>query len=219
MKDLFTATLATIINCDDSSNYLSLRTSFYDSSYVIHPSQLQMICNPDTFNTYIATCLPHYNQEDFPEDFDLHSAVLDMGFRSTVLSGPMWGSWTGTLMFDYYQKYSTLFAQKIRPLVRNGDLYHILPRPDGINWDGIMYSDKDSENQIKGAVFLFKPSLEAGNVKNIVLRGLDKDTLYNLTFEDRPEQNVTLSGEMLMTVGIDVAIEYVGSEIIWITEA
>ena len=219
MKDLFTATLATIINCDDSSNYLSLRTSFYDSSYVIHPSQLQMICNPDTFNTYIATCLPHYNQEDFPEDFDLHSAVLDMGFRSTVLSGPMWGSWTGTLMFDYYQKYSTLFAQKIRPLVRNGDLYHILPRPDGINWDGIMYSDKDSENEIKGVVFLFKPSLEAENVKNIVLRGLDKDTLYTLTFEDRPEQNVTLSGEMLMTVGIDVAIEYVGSEIIWITEA
>ena len=82
-----------------------------------------------------------------------------------------------------------------------------------------MYSDKDSENQIKCAVFLFKPSLEAGNVKNIVLRGLDKDTLYNLTFEDRPEQNVTLSGEVLMTVGIDIAIEYVGSEIIWITEA
>ena len=68
-------------------------------------------------------------------------------------------------------------------------------------------------------MFLFKPSLEAGNVKNIVLRGLDKDTLYNLTFEDRPEQNVTLSGEVLMTVGIDIAIEYVGSEIIWITEA
>ena len=142
-----------------------------------------------------------------------------MGFRSTVLGAPMWGSWTGTLLFDYYDEYTRMFSEKIRPLMRNGNLYHILPRPDGVNWDGIMYADKDSENEIKGAVFLFKPSAEAENVKNVVLKGLDENSLYSLTFEDRPEQNITATGAQLMSDGINVEIEYVGSEIIWITEA
>ncbi len=219
LKDLSTATVATVINCDDTSNYLSLRISFYDSTYIIHPAQLQLPCNPDTFNTYIETCLPKYDEADYPDDFDLHSAVLDMGFRSTVLGAPMWGSWTVTLLLDYYEEYAHMFSEKIRPLMRDGNLYHILPRPDGINWDGIMYADKDSENEIKGAVFLFKPSAEAEKVKNVALKGLDKNTLYSLTFEDRPEQNITATGEQLMSEGINVEIEYVGSEIIWITEA
>ena len=220
LKDLFTARLATVINCDDSANYLSLRTSFYDSSYILHPAQLQLPCNPDTFNTYLESCFPVYDSENFPDDFDLHSAVMDMGFRSVILSAPMWGSWTGqTVLYDYYTEYASMFSEKIRPLVRNGNLYHILPRPDGVNWDGIMYSDKDSENEIKGAVFLFKPSTDAEDTKNVVLKGLDENTLYNLTFQDRPEQNVTATGAELMSNGVNVNIEYVGSEIIWITEA
>ena len=82
-----------------------------------------------------------------------------------------------------------------------------------------MYSDKDSENEIKGAVFLFKPSTDAEDTKNVVLKGLDENTLYNLTFQDRPKQNVTATGAELMSNGVNVNIEYVGSEIIWITEA
>ena len=42
---------------------------------------------------------------------------------------------------------------------------------------------------------------------------------YQLTFEDRPEQNCTATGADLMSKGLDVTIEYVGSELIWLTEA
>ena len=38
------------VNTDDAANYMSMRTTFYDSSYVIHPAQLQMPCNADFFN-------------------------------------------------------------------------------------------------------------------------------------------------------------------------
>ena len=82
-----------------------------------------------------------------------------------------------------------------------------------------MYADPDSANEIKGVVFLFKPSADVENVKNIVFDGLDENTVYQLTFEDRPEQNCTTTGADLMTKGIDVEIKYVGSEIIWITKA
>ena len=49
---------------------------------------------------------------------------------------------------------------------------HVLPRPDGVNWDGIQYVDADSENEIKGALFVFKPSEQGGKTKTIRLRGL-----------------------------------------------
>ncbi|MBQ1223191.1 MAG: GH36 C-terminal domain-containing protein, partial [Oscillospiraceae bacterium] len=82
-----------------------------------------------------------------------------------------------------------------------------------------MYADSDSANEIKGAVFLFKPSEVPGDFYRVTLRGLDENTVYQLVFEDRPEQNFSASGKTLMTDGFDVEIKLVGSEIIWITEA
>ena len=81
-----------------------------------------------------------------------------------------------------------------------------------------MYADPDSVNETKGVVFLFKPSAEVSDTYNVVFDGLDENVLYQLTFEDRPEQNCTATGKDLMTNGINVEIKYVGSEIIWITE-
>ena len=131
----------------------------------------------------------------------------------------MWAPWTGNVPTEYYNEYAHMYKEKVKPLVRDGELYHILPRPDGTNWDGIMYADPDSENDIKGVVFLFKPSAEVSDTYNVVFRGLNADTVYQLTFEDRPEQNKALTGVELMLNGINVEIKYVGSEMIWITEA
>ena len=219
-KDLHHATLATVFNCDDSANYLSLRKSFYDSSYVIHPAQLQFPCNPDTFNPEMDRFSPYIKVENADESYDFTDAMLDMGFRTVMLGSPMVSSWTDqSAYFDYYSEYFALYSEKVRPLVREAELYHILPRPDGTNWDGMMYADPDSENEIKGLVFLFKPSDSVEDIKNVVLDGLYEDTVYQLTFEDRPEQNCTATGSELMTKGIDVEIKYVGSELILITEA
>ena len=87
-----------------------------------------------------------------------------------------------------------------------------------MNWDGVMYADPDSANEIKGAVFLFKPSEQAENIKTVKFAGLDPAKTYKLTFEDRTEQNTTASGSELMEKGLAVMIKSVGSEIIWITE-
>lgn len=218
MKDLFTATLATVINCDDAANYLSMRMSFYDSSYVIHPSQLQLPCNMDQYDPNQDTFYPKVTSTCTDSDYDFRDAMLDMGFRTQMLGVPMYSSWKGKVLKEYLKEYSDMYESKIRPLVRDGDLYHILPRPDGVNWDGVMYADPDSANEIKGAVFLFKPSELAENIKTVKLDGLDPEKSYRLTFEDRPEQNATVSGSELMEKGIAVSIKSVGSEIIWITE-
>ncbi|MBQ6067682.1 MAG: GH36 C-terminal domain-containing protein [Clostridia bacterium] len=218
MKDLFTATKAVVINCDDAANYAGMRATFYDSSYVIHPAQLQMPCNSDFANPDKELFYPKAEQGSM-SDADFKDAMIDMGFRTQCLGVPMFSSWTGTLLTDYYEAYAALYKTKLRPLIRDGSLYHILPRPDGVNWDGVQYANADAAGEIKGAAFLFKPSPKAGDTAHIRLQGLDPDAEYRLVLEDRPEQNRTATGKVLMETGIDVEIaESVGSEIVWIMQ-
>ena len=220
MKDLFTATKAVVINLDDKENYLGMRMNFYDSSYVFHPTQLQIITRVEKFDPLQEELyLPALTVSDADESYDFRDAMLDMGFRSSILSVPHYVAANAYDYYDYFVEYLAIYKEKVRPLSRDGELYHILPRPAGINWDGMMYADPDSENEIKGVVFLFKPSQETSDTYHVVLDGLYEDTVYQLTFEDRPEQNCTATGKELMENGIDVEIKYIGSEMIWITES
>jgi len=98
--------------------------------------------------------------------------------------------------------------------LRGADVYHILPMPDGKNWDGLEYFNPSIK---KGSVFLFKPTDMGGDSQAIKLKGLDRKAIYTLTFQDRPEQNARKTGADLMDNGLPVTItgKYV-SEIIWI---
>lgn len=217
LKDLNSARYAVSINTDDSGQYLGMRMTFYDSSYVIHPAQLQFPCNVDLFNPGVGELYPEINTTA-GEDFDLKKTMLDMGMRSMILGSPMFSTQSVKCEKEYYEKYSRLYAEKIRPIIREGDLYHILPRPNGVDFDGVMYSAPYSASDTKGVVFLFKPTEAPGDICHITLDGLRPDKEYSLSFTDRPEQNMTASGETLMTDGVDVVIEYIGSELIFITE-
>jgi hypothetical protein len=70
----------------------------------------------------------------------------------------------------------------------------------------------------KGSVLLFKPSASAPAAKVIKLKGLDKNTTYTLTFQDRKDQSTRIAGAELMKKGLRVK-DMTGSfatEIIWI---
>ena len=38
-----------------------------------------------------------------------------------------------------------LYKRKLRPLIRDADLYHVSARPDGVHWDGVEYFDASAE--------------------------------------------------------------------------
>jgi len=151
----------------------------------------------------------------------------DFGFRSVIMGSIMFASWSGpkngSLQFgleEYYDKYIKMYKEKIRPLAKNADLYHVLPRPDGVNWDGIQYVDADSENEIKGALFVFKPSEQGGKTKTIRLRGLVPTQRYALEFEDNSVLNTVMTGRDLMNIGLTMTLsDDVDSEIVWIKHA
>lgn len=91
--------------------------------------------------------------------------------------------------------------KRIRPLLRDGNVYHILPQPDGIHWDGMEYYDPATG---RGVAFVFRPdSTESNQV--IFLRGLDRTATYEVSFEDTPEK-FSRSGAQLMEDGLRVTL-------------
>ena len=116
-----------------------------------------------------------------------------------------------------YRQHIALYKSRQRPILRGANVYHILPMPDGVNWDGLQYFNPDLD---KGSVFLFKPSTYAadGDARVIKLKGLDRTATYTLTFQDRTNLNCTATGAQLMDDGITVSgmTGERASEIIWI---
>ena len=211
MKDLFTMTKASVINCADSADYMSLHMSFYDSSYCIHPAQLQLPINSLTYCN--------------GSDYYTGSADFMYGLRCQMTGAVMLSNWVGTnsgqARGETRQWMTTIkvdYNEKLKPLIRNGDMYHILGRPDGRHWDGIEYVDLSAKD-IKGAIMLWKPAAAPSNSQTVYLRGLNASATYKLSFTDRPDQGCTMTGKQLMEEGLTVIIpEKVGSEIIYITK-
>lgn len=115
-----------------------------------------------------------------------------------------------------FRQHVALYKARQRPILRGGSMYHILPKPDGMNWDGFQFYNRKLR---QGSVFLFKPAADAASSKRIFLKGLDRATNYSLEYQDRVEQNVAVaSGAELMDRGVLVSgLDGVqASEIIWI---
>jgi hypothetical protein len=92
--------------------------------------------------------------------------------------------------------------KRIRPILRHGNVYHILPRPDGRLWDGLEFYDPDRG---QGVVFAFRPD-SADSQQVVFLRGLDPAARYRVTFEDSAEAFVR-EGRALMTEGLRIMLK------------
>ncbi len=191
MKDFLTMTRAVYINCEDSAYFQSAKMVFYDSSFCVHPAQLQLPVDA-------GTSYPGSDRYEFGNP--------DYGMMSTMLGAVMTCDWGGVEDYtrEVWEKYIPTYKEIIRPLIKYGNLYHVLPRPDGINWDGFLYTDKDAESEYKGVLMIFKPSAEAGDSKTVKLRGLDPDTTYYIEYFRHEGMDFTVTGAELMNEGITV---------------
>lgn len=206
MKDIFTMTKATVINTEDTADYMSAHMAFYDSSYCIHPAQLQL---PVNALTYIPGSQYYTGTADYM-----------YGLRCQLTGAPMLSNWAGTnYMYKETDAWKTVIAvdynTKMKPLIREGDLYHVLGRPDGVNWDGLEYILPDGE---KGMLMVWKPE-GAEDSKTVVLRGLDENATYKVEFTDHTDANCSVSGKELMEKGITLTFTGgVASDVIYLTK-
>jgi len=203
-KDYATARRATTIFGIDVYDPLSLRKMFHTSSYAIHPAQLML-----PLETTLAM-----KKESMV--YTLRSAMLGQLTFGLAGAGRYVMPSDHPPFIEPMKQTTSLFKTRLRPLIREGDVYHPFLRPDGIDWDGIQYQHPAAG---RGALVLFKPASKA-DARRIFLHGLDRAKSYALTFQDRPEQNARKTGAELMDDGFDVTMtgQFV-SEIVWIEPA
>ena len=178
----------------DNFGILDVRKVFYDSSFAMHPIQLEgHLGDQGTLRPRGAVGMKYAFR------------TMSMGAPEWFIDAPNGGNgsdpWTEEEKEAVASSVAT-YKEKIRPLIRNGNLYHIFPRPDGVVWDGIEYYDPEAQ---KGVVYIFKPNSTI-DTKTITLKGLDKDLMYHLTFEDNSNSALSMSGADLMNSGVDVTL-------------
>jgi hypothetical protein len=196
IKDYGAMSRAVKIFNSDTYSALHVRQAFYDSSYAFHSSQLE---------GHLGSIDGRYRPRGV--------AGMKYAFRSTSLGAPEWfldapnggnGSepWTAEEKAAVQACVAT-YKARLRPLVREADLYHILPRPDGRNWDGIQYYDPVAG---QGVIYVFKPSA-APVTETIRFKGLDARAKYRVRFEDGTHPPSVKSAAELMDHGLALILE------------
>ncbi|MCX6872307.1 MAG: GH36 C-terminal domain-containing protein [Verrucomicrobia bacterium] len=204
--DFHTMTYASLTDLWEEYNVANIRQQFYTLSYTIPPAQICAMIpiqvasagDKDRFNVWHRSTL-------------LSGAWLGVG-----AIGPKYNPKNIVLPSDVPQVIPcmksnlALYKSKIRPLVREGNLYHNIVEADS-GFDGAQYY---SPLEDRGLVLLFGP---AGKSTTVRCKRLKPEQKYKVQFTDQPAQNTTITGAQLMTEGLSVTFTgTVQSEIILI---
>lgn len=187
-KDYATSKRASTIFLTDTYTALDCRKSFYDSSYAFPSIQL-------------STPLMDNTPQNYPgwHNYRYRSAMLGAWYAHPDTPLEMSDNELSSIRNSI-----SIYKSWVKPLVRDcADLYHILPRPDGKNWDGVQYFDTKTG---KGIAFIFKPSDKVANTKNIKLKGLNPSDSYTIWTEDGSSARKTTTGKELMEQGINLTL-------------
>jgi hypothetical protein len=198
MVDFGSAAHGDYFSITDTYDPLSNRRAFYDTSHVLPPSMLE---------SYVEKW-PVPRIENFR--YMLRSGM--MGWFTIMLDT---NAWTQE-QHDAAKEEVNLYKKELRSLIRDADLYHVSPRPDGIHWDGIEYWDPERK---RGALYAFRGSIETEKKHLFILQGLKPSARYQLQFHDRSSPDRPATGRDLMDRGLPIELRRPNSsEIVSIRE-
>jgi alpha-galactosidase len=187
MVDFGSAAHGDYFSITDTYDPLSNRRAFYDASYMLPAAMLE---------SYVEKW-PTPEPENFL--YMLRSGM--MGWVTIMTSTSAWSS----DQHEIARKAIAVYKEKLRPLIRDAQLYHISPRPDGIHWDGIEYWDPGRK---RGVVYAFRGSGPNEPDHAFPLKGLSPAQFYKISFEDKTAPDAQLSGGDLMHEGLRVHLQH-----------
>ena len=199
MVDFGSASHGDYFSITDTYDPLSNRRAFYDTSHVLPPAMLE---------DYVEKW-PTPKIENFR--YMLRSGMMGM---LTVMQDT--NAWTAEEHAAAKAEFA-LYKSKLRPLVRDADLYHVTSRPDGLHWDGVEYFDRAHGS---GVIYAFRGSTENEGQHTFVLQGVRAERQYHLHFQDGTTADASVSGRELLERGITVILPApLSSELIFLDEA
>jgi alpha-galactosidase len=185
MVDFGTAAHGDYFSITDSYDPLSNRRAFYDTSHVLPAAMLE---------SYVEKW-PTPRIENFR--YMLRSGM--MGWLTIMMDTTAWSA----EQHAEAKKEIDLYKKELRPLIRDADLYHISPRPDGVHWDGVEYWDSKHH---RGVVYAFRGTGPEESTHSFVLKGLDPSARYAISFNDHTSADGTVTGKELMENGLKVRL-------------
>jgi len=198
MVDFGSASHGDYFSITDTYDPLSNRRAFYDASHVLPPAMLE---------DYVEKW-PTPRLENFR--YMLRSGM--MGWL-TVMQDT--NAWTPEQHADAKKEFA-LYKEKLRPLIRDADLYHISARPDGVHWDGIEYHDA---RRGRAVVYAFRGSATDDKTHTFRLYGLDPSRQYRVHYQDRSSTDRLESGRDLRNNGVHLTLTVPNSsELVFIDE-
>jgi hypothetical protein len=95
-----------------------------------------------------------------------------------------------------------IYKKTLRPLIREGNLYHVSPRPTENGWDAFEYYDPQRG---AGALLVFRANSRSAQ-EVFRLDGLEPDAAYTLRFVDHDVPPITRAGRPLMRDGLSIRL-------------
>ena len=198
MVDVGSAAHGDYFSITDSYDPLSNRQALYDASFVLPSAMLE---------TYVEKW-PTPRIENFL--YELRSGM--MGWFTLMQNTAEWTPEQRSAACTAI----ALYKSRLRPLIRDAELFHIAARPDGVHWDGMEYWDPSHR---QGVIVAFHGSATDEPEHRFTLAGLDPRKNYRLHCEDASSPDAVVSGQQLMRDGLRVALPLpLSSELVFLWE-
>ncbi|HEY3705311.1 MAG TPA: alpha-galactosidase [Terracidiphilus sp.] len=198
MIDFGSAAHGDYFSMTDSYDPLSNRRAFYDTSYMLPTAMLE---------SYVEKW-----PTPWPENFLYMLRSGMMGWLTLMLDTSAWTPEQHQSAKDAI----ALYKEKLRPLIRDAQLFHISPRPDGMHWDALEYWNPARK---QGVVYAFRGSAPGEPQHAFPLAGLDPAQTYTLHFQDGTSPDRPATGrELLQGLTLTLA-QPLSSELVFLTGA
>jgi alpha-galactosidase len=183
MVDFGSAAHGDYFSITDAYDPLGNRRAFFDASYVLPPAMLE---------TYVEKW-PTPRIENFR--YMLRSGM--MGWFTLMQDSTNWSAEEHAVARSEF----ALYKGRLRPLIREADVYHVSERPDGMHWDGTEYFDPAKR---RGVLYAFRGATEQEDSHVYALRGLRESGAYRVTFHDHSSEDYEAAGRQLTRAGVRV---------------
>jgi alpha-galactosidase len=184
----------------DTLSNLPDRQSLYDSTFALPPVVLQAYTYERAYGV----------PGDDPGSFLWRSGMMG-AWQIDPTNTRVWT----TEERDSARRAVQSYKEWIRPILQDVQVHHILPRPDGVHWDGMFYWNPRLAH---GTLYIFRPGAKEDR-QTVKLKGLDPQRMYWVWCEDGSLTAGTRAGQELMQAGLRLQLpQPYTSDLIYVQE-
>ena len=176
-----------IVTTDTLSSLPDRQRACTTSTFALPPAVLQAY----TYENY-------YNHDaDLPRPYLWRSAMMGAWQIDPTKST----DWTPEERTEV-KSATAIYKSWIRPMLRDVKVHHILPRPDGNQWDGMFYRSPSLKH---GTLYIFRPNNDQLE-QRVRLKGLEPAIHYRVRSQDGSVTERTHTGTELMHDGLRIRL-------------